>query len=896
MIGSTIAHYTITAKLGEGGMGEVYRATDDRLNRDVAIKLLPAAVAEEPMRLARFKREAQLLAALTHGNIAQVYGFEEHEGQHAIVQELVEGEDLAERLRRGPLPLEDARDVALQIAEALEAAHEKGIVHRDLKPANVKLAPDGTVKVLDFGLAKALADDPGDVDLSNSPTMTAAATQAGIILGTACYMAPEQAKGKPVDRRADVWAFGCVLYEMLSGRRPFEGDGVSELLAHVITQEPDLSALPGDTPGPLRELLERCLRKDPRKRVPDIAVARIALQELDHAAEDAPREPVAPPRGILAAWWLPGIAGLALGLAAMWLALGGGETSTPPGQAQAVHRASILLPEEIPLLWSDSIALSPGGSTLAFLGDMDPSRVYVRRLDSLEFEAIPGTEGALGLFFSPDGQSIGFLAGGQLKTVSLRGYKVSVLCDAEAGWKGTWNDNGWIYFTFGESRLARIREEGGPVEDLGEVGDVHHLKALPEKRGVLLTVHNSGEPSTRKDTGQIVVLSDDLSTKPVLDNGYNARYLSSGHLVFVRGSSLFAVAFDLDRLEATPPAVSVLSGLSTDSIWAVAHYDTSLDGTLVYRAGGDVARTVPTWVDLETGEEETLSIPPALYNTFDLSPDGTRLAIQDLNGPQDQIWIHDARLDTFTRLTVEGSNTYPVWSHDGREVFFASNRDGEDRLFRRPVDGSAPASRLLTNAQEALMETDRRWPSSVTPDGKFLVIYTWGHPQRGGDLWKVPLDGSGDPEALLATDANEIIPEVSPDGRWLLFLSNERGRYQVVVRPFDDIESREWNASGGSGSDGIWSPLGDEILYWEGLSYTLMSTPVLPGDEFAIGASRPVRSIPYHDASGPSLAVSPDGRRVLVQKPVDQDMMSTAPLNLVTGWDLEVTRLVDDQP
>ena len=887
-------------------MGEVYRATDSRLNRDVAIKLLPPRVGQDTTRLARFKREAQVLAALAHGNIAQVYGFEEQEGRHAIVLELVEGEDLAERLKRGPLPLEDVRHVALQIAEALEAAHEKGIVHRDLKPANVKLAPDGTVKVLDFGLAKALVGDPSEGDISDSPTMTAAATQAGIILGTASYMAPEQAKGKPVDRRADVWAYGCVLYEMLTGRRPFAGDSVSEVIAHVITQEPDFTALPAGTPVPLRDLLDRCLRKDPRQRVPDMAVARIALHELDDRPVESPHDTVPPARGIMAAWWLAGIVGLVLGLGLMWFAVGDATSSKATTGKHTLQRASVLLPDSVAVRWTESIALSPDGSTLAVVGGrcpegsarrscVDLSSIYVRRLDSLDFEELPGTEGAVGVFFSSNGQSIGFLADGQLKTVSLQGHKVSVLCDAEAGWKGAWSSSGWIYFTFGESRLARIRDEGGAVEDLGEVGDVFHLKALPQGRGVLLTIRDAGGPSTRKDTAKIVVLSDDLVTTPVLDGGYNARYLSSGHLVFVRGSNLFAVPFDLDRLQATPPAVNVLADVSTDSVWAIAHFDISLDGTLVYLAGGDLARTVPTWVDLESGEEEQLSIPNALYNTFDLSPDGTQLAIQDLNGPQDQIWIHDARRDTYSRLTLEGSNGFPVWSHDGREVFFASNRDGEDRLFRRPVDGSAPASRLLTDEQEALMEVDSRSPSAVTPDGAFLVIYTWGHPKRGGDLWKVPLHGDGDPEVLLATDANEIIPEVSPDGRWLLFLSNERGRYEVVVRPLDDMQSRAWYASDGAGSDGIWSPQGDAILYWKGHTDLLMRTAVELGETLQFGASEVVRSIEYHDASGPSLAVSPDGRRVLVQKPVGQQVVSSEPLTLVTNWHLEVTRLVSQR-
>jgi len=410
-------------------------------------------------------------------------------------------------------------------------------------------------------------------------------------------------------------------------------------------------------------------------------------------------------------------------------------------------------------------------------------------------------------------------------------------------------------------------------------------------RGILLTLQAAASPSQRRDTSRIAVLSPvDGKLKTVFDGGYSARYLPSGHLLFMRGGGLFAVRFDLERLEASPPAVSVQADVWTDSVWGEARYDTSSDGTLVYFSGGDYARTVPTWIDLRTGEEQALAVPPGVYSAFDLSPDATQLAIQSLGGAQDQVYVHDFRRGTFTRLTLDGANRCPVWSHDGREVFFGSTRDGELRLFRQPADGSAPASRLLTNEQEALLGPHLRCPGSVTPDGQSLLLYTFGHPVRAGDLWKVPLNGSGDPEAVLATEANEIIPQVSADGKWLAYLLDRAGPSRVVVRPFPEVERREWVVSGPDAYDPRWSPRGDALLFREGWG-RLMSVPVGRG-EFAPGVARQLIETDLHDAQGSSFALSPDGTRVLVNKPVGVSLRDETPLTLVTGWAREVSRLV----
>jgi len=906
--GSRLGQYEIVERLGAGGMGEVWLAQDSRLGRRVAVKVLPAQMARDPERLARFEQEAKTLAALNHPHIAQVFGLESADSGPVIVMELVQGRDLSQLLAAGPLDMDDALAMAAQIAAALGAAHDAGIVHRDLKPANVLVRDDGTVKVLDFGLAKTglagsgPASGSGAADLTESPTMLSPAmTATGVILGTAAYMAPEQARGRPLDRRADVWAFGSVLYEMLVGKRPFGGGDVAETLAAIIKDPVDFDALPADTPASIRRLLHRCLRKNPAERLDSMAAARLEIEDAsaggdgDGAFSAAATATTATTAAPASRGGLPLLAAAATGLIAgalLWAALGPGGDSVPATPAaDLVRRSEIPLPAGLPLNDGASLAISHDGRIVAVTaGRGEQSRLYLRRMDSLEMEEVPDTEGALNPFFSPDGAYVGFFAGGELRKLSLSsgGRDITVVCEASTPRAATWDDSGWIYFTYGESRLARARQEGGEPEDLAEVGSVYGLRALPGSRGILMTRHLLDSPSLRKDTATIDLLAvDEHTVTPVLSGGFNARYLESGHLVFARGNGLFAVPFDLDTLTASPPEVSVLTDLVTDSIWAMARYDVSRDGTLIYVRGVDSARTVPTWIDLSTGAQEQLPLPAEVYNNFDLSPDGTRLAIQQAGGAQDQVYVYDSRRGSFTRLTLEGANVYPVWSSDGREVFFASNRDGAGfRVYRKPVDGSAPATPVLSEDQSAVIGSSAHTPASITPDGQYLLLFAWSDSQ-GGDLWRMRTDGSADPEPVLTTPGNEIIPQVSPDGRWLAFITDRAGPYQVVVRPFPDIEQREWVVA--EGFDPRWSPNGDAI-YYRIRGGRLMRLPIGDGDDLSPGVAEQVLETDFHDAAGSSFVLSPDDARVLVNKPLTDADWAQRGLTMVTGWFTEVAR------
>ena len=677
-VGDRLTHYDVTALIGEGGMGQVYQATDTKLNRQVALKILPEAFAADPDRLARFQREAQVLASLNHPNIAAIYGLEEPDDTRALVLELVEGPTLADRIALGPIPVDEALPIAKQIAEALEAAHEAGVIHRDLKPANIKVRDDGTVKVLDFGLAKALDPSP-DADPSQSPTLTAAATQMGVIMGTAAYMSPEQARGKTVDKRADIWAFGVVLYEMLTGVKPFPGDDISQTLARVIDRDPDWEALPKTLPPALDIYLRRCLRREPRERIRDIGDVRLALEGAFETAVSASSEPAVTPQ--LQVWQRP-IAALAAALAlfvfgglAVWSL-----TARAPNQAPALigpttttvidlpSEAPLALGSRVPLHGFDSpaVALSPDGIRLAYVGQSQSEpMLYLRELASGEITPLVGTEGAIHAFFSPDGQWIGFLTNRQVKKVSVVSQVVTTLADATTPVQAWWNESDVIYFSeFQGGLLSRVPADGSerssPIIDeflLGLLGSEIEAKfsdVLPGGQSVLAT---KWMDSVSADYAEIVLLDlETMSPRTLIRSGYGARYVPPGYLLFGRGGNLMAVRFDASSLEVQGDPVPVAVGAGMESLFGQVHATVSTNGLLVYAPGGDRTIGRLARIDRRTGAVEYLDgASPRNYGVLDLSPDGNRLAVH-VAGVPDYIWIYDIEQHLGRRLSGNESH------------------------------------------------------------------------------------------------------------------------------------------------------------------------------------------------------------------------------------------------
>lgn len=758
--GTRIGPYEVIAPLGAGGMGEVYRARDAKLGRDVALKILPDAFAGDPERFARFEREAKTLAALNHPHIAHIYGFEQSGSISALVMELVEGEDLDVRITREAIPLDEALPIARQIAEALEAAHEHGIIHRDLKPANIKVRPDGTVKVLDFGLAKALIESggPGADVLESAPTITspAAMTATGIILGTAAYMSPEQAKGKAVDKRADIWAFGSVLYEMLAGHKAFFGEDVTDTIVAVMSKEPDWSALPEATPLTIRRLLRRCLTKNAHERLPHIGVARLDIDEvLEPGLLDiaSPWAQTSRQREKLLPW---GVAGAALVAAAtVFMLWSPWRAATPasPLQVTAELRPDVTLTSGQGR--ASSVIVSPDGSVLAFvaLTDGNPLRLFVRPFSQPQATALAGTDGAVNPFFSPDGQWIAFFADGKLKKVSVNGGPVATLCDAPSNRGGDWSEDGTIVFAPDRSgsSLARVSEAGGnplPVTTLTE-GDTTHRwpQVLPGARAVLYTAHTN---PIGFDTGRIVVQElPSGARKTVVRDGYYGRYLPSGHIVYVHEGTVFAAAFNLERLEVAGAAFPIIENVANNSASGGAEIAFSATGTFVYVPGRTAMGAFPiVWMDRQR-RFTPLRAEPAIWSDARIAPDGPRLAMAVLDRGQFDVWVYDWTTDRMQRLTVAaGNNDGPVWTPDGRRIVFASSRgrtSGTD-LYWQQADLTGEAQRLTDS------DTQKR-PDSWHPSGKFLLYTEIG--KTSTDLMMLSFDGdevgveTGETDAVL---------------------------------------------------------------------------------------------------------------------------------------------------
>ena len=692
--GARVGSFEVIAPIGRGGMGEVYRARDSRLHRDVALKALPPGFEQDRERLARFEREARLLAALNHPNIAAIYGLEEQDGSRLLVMELVEGPTLAERLASGPLPIDEALSVAAGITAGLEAAHEAGIIHRDLKPSNVKVRPDGAVKVLDLGLAR-VAETPGRaVDSSLSPTITTPATQAGVVLGTAAYMSPEQARGKPLDKRSDIFSFGCVLYECLSGKQAFSGETVSDTLSAILRAEPDWSELQAQTPLRVRDLLRRCLQKDPKQRLHDIADARIELEEARGASGSGVAMPIPVerrPRGRLARTIGGALLGAAITAAALLLLRRPQQAPTP----SRVHAVLPLPPGDRIGVSNPAVAVSPDGQTIVFQGirrvsdagktwwEAGSAALFRRALSGASAELIRGTEGGFAPFFSPDGQWIGFFTRRELKKVPLSGgtaVTLSWVPPVTAG--GSWSEDGRIVLTRAfNGALTDIPESGGEFRLLTRLdasrGERAHLfpQVLPGGRGVLFTLRR-GRDFTHAEASDIAVLDPSTGKwKTVLEGASFARY-GAGRVVFVRGGSVFQVPFDVSRLSVTGPAAVLNENVTVDEEERFGHFDVSSTGTLVFLDGPPSPHMTSTVLTLDrSGKENALPLPPGYYMLARFSPDGGRIALTRFSGIRGSIVMYERKRHIVSTLTPEpGTHFVPVWSPDGRRIAFAVSR------------------------------------------------------------------------------------------------------------------------------------------------------------------------------------------------------------------------------
>ncbi len=891
MIGQVLSHYRVTAKLGEGGMGEVYRATDSRLGRDVAIKVLPAIYARDADRMARFEREAQVLASLNHPNIAHIYGVEEANGTCALVMELVEGPTLAERLAAAAMPLEEALANAKSIAEALEYAHERGIVHRDLKPANVKIAPDGRVKLLDFGLARAFEDDPAATDISHSPTLTAEATKAGIILGTAAYMSPEQAKGKAVDRRADIWSFGAVLYEMLAGKQLFSGETSSETLAAVIKDQPDWSALPADIPAPIMKLLRRCLTKDPKQRLRDIGEARIAIEEYlanPQAASDVLGGlGAAPPTWRRALpWAIAGVLAVAAatGFIAYWRA-------SQPEPHDALQ-LSLVLPEPLSTNTSptvgSTVALSPDGKSLVYMASPagKPPQLFLRRLDQPVATPIPGTENAAAPFFSPDGQWIGFFAEGKMLKVPVRGGPVSTVFGAVSPRGASWAaDDTIIFVPTGGSGLMRVPAGGGTPRPLTTLNASEHEishrwpDVLPGGKAVLFASSVAGRATW--DDAEISLVSLETGQRRTLIHGGSfPRYVASGHIVYARTGVLMAVPFDLKRLEVTGPPVAVQEGVVTTLGNGAARFAVSESGLLAYVAGtaGEAARSL-IWLDRKgTGKE--LPAPSHAYFNARVSPDGKLAAVSIGSGAGiPDIWVYDFARSTVTRLTFgPGPNSYPVWTPDNKRVIYWSSLAGRASMRWKAVDGSGAD-------EELHIASDSGAPESVSPDGKTL-LFSAVNPDGGIGTQVLSLDGELKVRPLLASQFTQNRAQFSPDGHWIVYESNESTRNEIYVQPFPGPGGK-WQISTSGGTMPRWSRNGQEIFFRYGNQ--MMSVPVETRPAFKAGTPRLLFQGNY--LGGSNYDVAPDGQHFLMIKEKEAQAGSKE-VNVILNWFDDLKRRV----
>jgi len=921
--GARLGGYEILSLLGQGGMGQVYRARDTKLNRDVALKLLPDAFAADADRVARFEREAHVLASLNHPNIASIYGLEDFPNpesripNHFLVMELVEGEDLSERIARGAarpgpegpgIPINEALPLARQIAEGLEAAHDAGVVHRDLKPANIKVRPDGKTKILDFGLAKAVeaaatASGASGQHLSFSPTMTSPAhmTSFGVVLGTAAYMSPEQAKGRPVDKRADVWAFGAVLFEMLTGRPCFRGDDVSEMLAAILRETPDWTKLPPDTPPAIRRLLRRCLERDFRSRLSDMAMVRVELR-------DAETEPaVSPASGTLSAapakpsafrrllpYAAVVVAAVVTG-AIVWRVRQSADVPQPP------MRFSVVLPDVAQVTPSarNPVAISPDGTRLVFAAN---NVLNLRSLEQFDAAPVAGTAAvnrpALSPFFSPDGRWIGFWQGGQLKKVSVDGGAAVTIGDVQGNPVGlSWEADGRILVGTGVRGIMWIPATGGTLASLVPVQkDELQCCAQLLPGGDVLFVAAAGGNSTEQ--GQIAVWSPASGQRRVLLNGAReARYVPSGHLVYARGNTLYAQAFDAKRLALAGGPVPVLEGVANAANSTPAtYYSISSAGTILYVPGTSSETALTRFVELaRDGTRKPIADVPGMAWFPRFSPDGRRLAYgvsvgTDLGDPSD-LWVLDVERGARTRVTFGLNNRfYPVWTRDGARLTHADGVSATNRVLLTAADGSGVSETLLDTGQ-------RSFPSSWSPDGRVLALYTNG-PTNTRDIAMLPMaDGKRTSVPFVATPFEERGAIFSPDGRWIAYVSNRNGQNDIFARPYPG-PGTEVTISAGGGQEPVWAPSGKELFYRHGGVLQVVRIEATATD-LKVGAPSRLFDDPFRLDTGGAAGgmanydIAPDGRRfVMIEEPRAAGTASATKLNIVVNWIDELKRRV----
>jgi Protein kinase domain/WD40-like Beta Propeller Repeat len=889
--GTKLGPYEISSLLGAGGMGEVYLAQDARLGRGVAIKILPNEFSRDAQRMARFDREAKVLASLNHPNIAAIYGIEEANAVRALVMEFIDGPTLADRVKQAPLPLDETLLIAKQIAQALEYAHERNIIHRDLKPSNVKITPNGEAKVLDFGLAKALQDDFSVTDISSSPTLSQAATQAGMLLGTAAYMSPEQARGKKVDRRADIWAFGAVLYEMLTGKPAFLEETTSDTLAAVIRGEPDWSALPENVPTSIIRLLGRCLTKDQNQRLRDIGEARIAI---DGTISGTPEQTV----GTLAAttepslWrralpWALAVIAIVLAIAFSTMYWRGIREEPRP-----VMQLSLPLAEALAGVFDANpgspFALAPDGSQIVYVASVagKPQQLYLRALEQQTATPIPGTENAIQPFFSPDGQWVGFFALGKMRKISLHGGPVTPLCDAPVPHGANWASDDMITFApnFG-SGLLRISATGGTPKILttpnAKEQEISHRwpQVLPGGKFLLFTIQVGSAFSF--DDAWIAVLSLETGKwHTVIKGGSYARYVSSGHIVYAHSGALMAVPFDLKRMEVTGSPMPVREGVVTTALTSGgAEYDVTESGLLAYVPGNarPPVRTL-VWVD-RNGATRNVPAPEKYYSSPRLSPDGKLLALQVNENGSPDIWVYEFARNTLTRLTFgPGVSSSPLWTADGRRIVYNTRTDSPS--FRSKLADGSGAEETLFGKE---FDDQGAAPLAVSPDSKTLLFSSSSAGRLA--IEALSLDGSGRIQPFLQSSFNIATAKFSPDGRWVVYSSDESGQWEIYVQPFPGPGGK-WMVSSGGGQYPRWTSNGREIFYRSGDK--VMAVPVETQPAFKAGT--PWMWFPGEGYVGlGNYDIAADSEHLVMLK---QEDTSTSPkeLNVILNWSEELKR------